>query len=198
MSRYYFGPLSHDSQYETSSTSSSDDDDASQHTETTVANSSLDNDRIDEYEDDDWEDEIYWDDQEFVDSDKQDGQYVLGITYYINGYDIYFSGISAKSFYKFPFQTVINYLYDYSIIRIEKPVVDIIQIRILQDGRYITIRKTYWLRVVQKCWRKYCRERKDIIQKRMKISSLCYRQLTGRWPPECSLSLSCKGILSNC
>lgn len=191
MSNYYFGRLFHDEDYETSSSTDDDEDNASsQHTETTIANSSLDG-------HDDTSDEIYWDDEHFVDSDKQDGQYVLGISYYINGYDIYFSGITAKSFYKFPFQNVIDYLYDYSIIRIEKPIVDILQIRILQDGRYIAIRKTYWLRVIQKCWRKYCKEKKDIIQKRMKISSLCYRQITGRWPRECSLSLSCKAILSN-
>jgi len=194
MSGYYF-----DNSSDNSSNSSNNvwysDEESSQETETTVSNSSID-DYIVDVDDDGDEEAIFWEDEAFVNSEKENGQYILGIAHHINGYSTYAHGITAKTFYKFPFQNVMKYLYYYSIIRIENPVLDIIQIQIDQDGRYIAIQKTYWLRMFQKCWRKFYREKKDIIQKRMKVASLCFRQITGRWPGECSPSLSCKGILS--
>jgi len=198
MSGYYFDNSSDNSSNSSNNLSDTDtdtDEENSQETATTVSNSSID-DYTDDGDDDGEEDAIFWEDEEFVNSEKENGQYILGIAHHIDGYSTYVHGITAKTFYKFPFQNVMNYLYYYSITRIENPVLDIIQIQIDQDGRYIAIQKTYWLRMFQKCWRKFYREKKDIIQKRMKVSSLCFRQITGRWPGECSPSLSCKGILS--
>ena len=42
--------------------------------------------------------------------------------------------------------------------------------------------KTFWLRLIQRRWKKLFKQRKNIIQKRCNINSLNYRQMHGKWP----------------
>jgi hypothetical protein len=52
----------------------------------------------------------------------------------------------------------------------------------LETGETIVILKTFWLRIIQRKWKKYIAEIKRIQNIRKKISSLNQRQLTGKWP----------------
>lgn len=65
----------------------------------------------------------------------------------------------------------------------------------LENGVCIAIDKTFWLRIIQKKWKKICKERKLCLQKRMLPNSLFYRQIHGKWNNDCSNYPSIKGML---
>lgn len=56
---------------------------------------------------------------------------------------------------------------------------------VLPTGEMICIIKTYWLRIIQRIWKRVCKKRKEIIEKRKSISSFHYFQLHGKWPNDC-------------
>jgi len=61
---------------------------------------------------------------------------------------------------------------------------EIVQYHILNvDGyRYhIAYLKTFWLRIVQRCWKKVYKARQDIIKKRSTLQALREREHTGLW-----------------
>ena len=61
---------------------------------------------------------------------------------------------------------------------------EIVQYHILTlDGsRYhIAYIKTFWLRIVQRCWKKVYKARKDLIIKRSTIQALIEKERTGLW-----------------
>jgi hypothetical protein len=56
------------------------------------------------------------------------------------------------------------------------------KLNILQDGTYSVIKKTYWLRLVQRHWKKIMKMKKDIYNKRMSVISQYSLQIRGRYP----------------
>ena len=59
---------------------------------------------------------------------------------------------------------------------------------IIDDGGYKihwVVKKTFFLRLLQRKWRNYLHRRNTAIQNRMKISSLNYSRIYGRWPVGC-------------
>jgi hypothetical protein len=59
---------------------------------------------------------------------------------------------------------------------------EIIQADVLVGGEEVAYLKTFWLRLVQRRWKKIYQARKEIIQKRSAIKALQERQRTGQWP----------------
>jgi hypothetical protein len=71
-----------------------------------------------------------------------------------------------------------NLQYNKKYIRLE-----IIQADELQPGaERVAYFKTFWLRIVQRCWKKVFKARKALIQKRSSIKALQEKQRTGQWP----------------
>ena len=62
------------------------------------------------------------------------------------------------------------------------PKIDIIYMDYLPGHEAVAYIKTFWLRLVQRRWKKLYKERQDIIKKRCQIKSLNYRQTHGKWP----------------
>ena len=61
---------------------------------------------------------------------------------------------------------------------------EIIQAYDLEPGREsIAILKTFWLRIVQRCWKKVFRTRKELIKQRSSIRALHERARLGSWAP---------------
>ena len=56
---------------------------------------------------------------------------------------------------------------------------------ILPTQEAIAILKTFWIRIIQKKWKKVFQERKNIIRKRCYLSNLSFREIRGRWPVSC-------------
>jgi hypothetical protein len=142
---------------------------------------------------------IYDMEDEFINSEKKDGQYVIGISasgYYRNSESIFACGITARTFFLFPFRNILKYLFYYSVINVYYPVIDIIKIHIDKDDTYISVRKTHWLCLIQRHWRKIMAERNDIYKKRRSLYSLFYREIKGKYPSGLNSLPVLKGMLS--
>lgn len=75
----------------------------------------------------------------------------------------------------------------------------------LEIGQYIllptleaiAILKTFWIRIIQRKWKKIFTERKQVLSNRMKPNALYIRQITGKWPDNCNYLPGLKGMLNN-
>lgn len=68
---------------------------------------------------------------------------------------------------------------------------------ILPTQEAIAILKTFWLRIIQKKWKKVFQERKNIIKQRCYLSNLSIRTIRGRYPDYCVNLPGIRGMLSN-
>ena len=59
---------------------------------------------------------------------------------------------------------------------------EIVQADVLKGGEEVAYLKTFWLRLVQRRWKKIYQARKEILKKRSGIKALQERQRTGKWP----------------
>jgi hypothetical protein len=65
----------------------------------------------------------------------------------------------------------------------------------LQSGHAVCIIKTFWLKIIQRAWKKVYKIRAQMIKKRCHIQSLKHREITGTWPQNCRHLPSLRGIL---
>jgi hypothetical protein len=65
----------------------------------------------------------------------------------------------------------------------------------LSGDEFVAILKTFWIRIVQRAWRRVFQERKQIIARRMRIDSLSHREIMGKWPSSCNHLPSIHGML---
>jgi hypothetical protein len=142
--------------------------------------------------------EIYEQDLHFLDSDKFHGQYLIGTCTYSNndlGY-LLSSSVSPRTFFRFSFSRIFQYLLDSSIMYIQRPKVDIIQLNIRNNIYYTAVQKTYWLRLVQRHWKKVFQEIKTKMMKRKTIGAIRHCERYGYFPPECRVIPSLRGMLA--
>lgn len=142
---------------------------------------------------------IYDIEEEFINSEKKDGQYIIGISasgFNCNNESIFACGVTTKTFFKFPYKNILNYLFYYSVINVYYPVINIIQIHIDKDDTYISIRKTYWLCLIQRHWKKIMAERRKIQKDRRSLYSLLYNEIKGKYPDGLNSLPRLKGLLS--
>ena len=59
---------------------------------------------------------------------------------------------------------------------------EIVQADVLAGGEEVAYLKTFWLRLVQRRWKKIYQARKEMLKKRSGIKALHERQRTGMWP----------------
>jgi hypothetical protein len=98
-----------------------------------------------------------------------------------------------------------RYLYKHPIIRNYQNIIsnpnyikpEIGEYIILPTQETITILKTFWIRIIQKKWKKVFKQKQKIIRQRCSIQSLKIRQTTGYWPTYCNDLPGLKGILYN-
>jgi hypothetical protein len=65
----------------------------------------------------------------------------------------------------------------------------------LKNNEYIAILKTFWIRLVQRTWKRVFNERHIVILKRKSPVSLNYRLIHGKWPNNCNYLPSLYGML---
>ena len=66
----------------------------------------------------------------------------------------------------------------------------------LKTGECICILKTFWLRLIQRTWRKIYKQRQYMFQIRHTLKSLRYREIHGNWPASCNIMPTIHGMLS--
>ena len=134
--------------------------------------------------------DIYEQENEFIELEKNNHSYYLGISRMIKNnntninkyYYLLVNSVSSKTFLNNPYYTVLRYLQDYSIIQVHSPTIDIMKLEITADETYTIIKKTYWLRLVQRHWKKIIKEREMIYNKRCTLTSQNYISIHGRYP----------------
>jgi hypothetical protein len=65
----------------------------------------------------------------------------------------------------------------------------------LDNGINVCILKTFWIRIIQRAWKKVFLKRKNICIKRMSYSSILYREMHGIWPKSCQIMPGLKSLL---
>ena len=121
-------------------------------------------------------------DYEHCYSDKQDKQYYLGSCLKQEDKWIMTISISSRVFYRHSYIDITHYLWLYSLVRMSSPHLHILKLHISEDGTYNVIIKTFWLRIVQRTWKRIYRERQEIWKKRTNIMALRQREITGKFP----------------
>ena len=100
--------------------------------------------------------DIYDEDGEFMDAEKVDGSYYIGLAGYVKNQTepILLSSISTNAFMTNEHSDVLEYLTDYSTSRVTKPELDILKLCVDDRQTYNVIIKTHWLRLIQRKWKK--------------------------------------------
>ena len=107
--------------------------------------------------------------------------------------------------YKSKYNQLNNMLKNHSIIRNYKQIVaqqNYIQLHIakviyLSGSECVAILKTFWIKIIQRTWKKIYKKRCTVIALRKSPVSLFYRERHGKWPDNCLYLPSLQGLLSN-
>lgn len=67
----------------------------------------------------------------------------------------------------------------------------------LPSGECVAIIKTFWLRIIQRAWKRVFKERQHIFRIRHRNSSIKYREMHGHWSPDCRHLPCIQGLLRN-
>ena len=65
------------------------------------------------------------------------------------------------------------------------PKLEIVQVKMYYIGEtefYTVLIKTFWLKIIQRAWKKICAQRFSIINQRKLIKNINYRNINGIWP----------------
>jgi len=55
----------------------------------------------------------------------------------------------------------------------------------LSGDECVVILKTFWLKIIQRKWRKVFKLRCECLNRRKKINNIRYKEIHGKWPGEC-------------
>ena len=141
-------------------------------------------------------DEMYDFEEEFDQLDREDGQYFIGIYICMKDVQMLNSGgfltedsnklylgiaISTKLFFRYEYKYVQRYLCSTiqycPYARNYRLKISIMKLNITEDGLCLVVVKTYWLKLIQRHWKKIIKNRKEIIERMQHYSYLQQREL---------------------
>ena len=96
----------------------------------------------------------------------------------------YASGLDGRTFFKYSAENVHQYLLENCIFKVRRRTfasMRILKVMVMKSGEYEVVDKTYWLRLIQRCWRSRLAKHKANINKLGK-KYLYYRELHGHYP----------------
>lgn len=136
-------------------------------------------------------------------SDKTDGVYYLGLCKYIPTEDLLLmlNTVSASTFYKYNVSKTLYYLYSEAMHSGGRslrhiPYLEIMQLVVLPDETYSVLLKTFWIRLIQRRWKKVYQQRKECLQKRMTLQYQNIWERTGQFPSDARCLPTLKGMFS--
>lgn len=124
------------------------------------------------------------DENEFLDNPKENNKYYIGACKLIrpDNYFVLLSAVSNRVFLQYPGSIIRRYLESASIIYANRPTIDIMKLEILPNDTYAVVKKTHWIRLVQRHWRRVLKERMAIRLKRGSIMAQRHFEMHGRYP----------------
>lgn len=145
-------------------------------TESTTSTSSVYSQESEElfYDDDDIQ--TILDYEEMNDSDTTrmvNGKYYIGCCSYDVQCNIllFVRKIHLNTFFQFSGDAISEYLYWYSVMYLgRKPKIEIMQLVKLPDRTYTAVVKTFWIRIIQRVWKKTYRELQKYISYRKRLT----------------------------
>lgn len=148
-------------------------------------------------------DEIYRIDKNHMESDKKNGKYYIGIYSIISVHDnlLLSTSVSPQTFFQYPFNDILTYLHLYSISLLDEPNIEIMKLCIKPDETnslfqyYTVIVKTFWIKLIQRHWKKIYASRQSVIQKR--ATMFIYYQTNGKYPDGYNQLPSIRGLMSS-
>lgn len=148
-------------------------------------------------------DEINRIDYQHFYAEKTHGNYYIGICDKELYADTILMGstVSPNIYFNYSNRTLIHYLYYYSGnycgLDPRKLKVDIMKLHIRENGTYTVIIKTFWIKIIQRIWKKIFKQRKFVIKERTKINSLKTRECNGKWPIKIQYLPGLYGLITN-
>ena len=145
-------------------------------------------------------DEIAELDGDFQETEKTHGNYYIGGVQYDKHTEkqlLLMSAISPRAFFHYNHHMISIYLHEMCISDINYfPNIQVLQLDISADGCYRVIMKTYWLRLIQRTWKRVYAEKIAMIRRRGSIPALRYNETHGRYPDEMRRLPELRGMLS--
>jgi hypothetical protein len=126
-------------------------------------------------------------DQNHLNQEKLDGHYYLGIISLIERQWLLESSLSSNVFYRYSYEDVKTYLFLNTNSYPYTKEVQIIKIDLQTFGKfdmYNVIIKTYWIRLIQRHWRKICKENQTRNERKKSPIIQRYREIHGKYPVE--------------
>ena len=150
---------------------------------------------------DHWSDALNEEDHHHFYSEKEHNKYYIGLHYYNSYYNykypILASTLSNNLFFKYPFPVVLRYLQLYNLHKSNKPILNIMKLDIKDDDTHSVVIKTYWIRLIQRHWKKRYQKILEFINIMKNPSSIKYSQIHGRLPNNINMSeCTIHGMLS--
>jgi hypothetical protein len=90
---------------------------------------------------------------------------------------------------------IINIVYNEYINCFYKCNIEIAECIYLPSGHCIAILKTFWLRLIQRVWKRVFSERKMCRERRAHPTAIRYREIYGKWPKDCCILPGLVGML---
>jgi hypothetical protein len=144
-------------------------------------------------------DEIAESEEDFLDMDKHTNKYYIGSAIYYPKYNSIQldTAISPTTLFSYNLNDIQLYLAEYSICNVMRnlPHIHILQLDIKPDGEYCALIKTFWLKLVQRAWKKQFAKRQTIIRSRGNIAAQRHFALTGTYPRELRNIPGLRGLL---
>ena len=137
---------------------------------------------------------------DFLDSDKEHNKYYIGLYKYYSFFNIllFESCVSNRSFFLYNYENILYYLMTNILVPINiTPKIEIMELNILEDGTYSVVLKTYWIKIIQRHFKKIYKDWQCNIKKMKHIDNINHIQRTGYNKPNISRNISLKGMLSN-
>ena len=72
---------------------------------------------------------------------------------------------------------------------------EIMECHYLDTGEIMCVKKTIWIRLIQRTWKNVYKKRQAILIKRYNIHSLKHKEINGKWPANCSELPTINGML---
>lgn len=135
----------------------------------------------------------------FQDMEKTDRKYYIGNALYMSAENHYLmmNAISPKIFFRYDSPVISGYLYQTSLVRTDKlPVIDIIQLSI-QDDYYTCIIKTFWIRIIQRRWKKVFAQRMQVLRMMGSIPAQRHFEIYGKYPENVPTMPRLQGMMSD-
>lgn len=126
----------------------------------------------------------------FIDEYEIDEEIRVDKRYYIGSYSTTYNNmhilettVYPDTFFKYSIEDILEYFDELGLVsQNTNPTIDIIQLHILNDewNTYTVVVKTFWIRLIQRNWRRVFRDRQEVL-KRINIpqDSKCLPQLRG-------------------